>query len=136
MYQNGKIFLLERARRVKANAAGKSNVLLLEIHANAAESPQANGFEFYTTVGETASDNIADVMIEAYAEAIPSIRLRKGIGTSMDKDLNFYLIKHTEPVCPSILIECGFMTNKKRMLYDDGPTRTFCWSYFLKVSRL
>lgn len=115
------ISLGERARRVKELAAGKSNVLMLEVHANAADSPQANGFEFFTTVGQTASDNIADVMIEAYADAIPSIRLRKGIGCSLDKDKDFYLIKHTEPVCPSILIECAFMTNKKEcyMMMDE-----------------
>ena len=115
------ITLGERARRVKKEAAGKNNVLLLEIHANAAESSQANGFEFFTTVGETPSDNIADVMIKEYAESIPSIRLRKGVGNSLDKDVNFYLIKNTEPVCPSILIECAFMTNEKecKMMMDE-----------------
>lgn len=108
------IILDERVERVK-NEVKKGGVdFMLEIHANAATSPQANGFEFFTNTGITPADHIADVMIEEYSETIPSIRLRtdneKGF---KGKNRDFYVIRNTEIACPSVLIECAFMTNKK-----------------------
>lgn len=114
------ISLQERVKRVNNAAKGKNNALMLEIHANAATSSQANGFEFFTPKGLRPSDFIADVMIEEYAETIPSIRLRTDGGITKNKESDFYVTKRTDIQVPSVLIECAFMTNEKecKMMLD------------------
>lgn len=105
------ISLAERVKRVNEASKGVPNSLMIEVHGNGFTKESANGFEFFTSTGLTPSDHIADVMIEEYQKTIPSIRLRKGIGGLLSKDRDFYVIRHTELKCPSILIECAFMTN-------------------------
>lgn len=111
------ISLSERVRRVNTlydNESDQKDIIVLEIHANAASNESASGFELYTSVGSTKSDEIAKVIHKEYLEVIADIKDR-GI-----KEKNFYVIKKTKP--SAILIECGFMTNEaecRRMLEEE-----------------
>lgn len=92
---------------------GASNVLFISIHHNAAgdgkDFVKANGWEIYTTVGDTVSDKYAEVFCEE-AEKVLKPLGRKVRG---HKEANFTVIKKT--VCPSVLIEYGFFTDKDEM---------------------
>jgi len=114
------ISLKERVNRVNKEVQDDKNVLLIEVHANAASSSRAKGFEFFTSKGTSASDNLADVMVEEYRDAMPEIPLRADTRDGdLDKDRDFYIIKHT--YCPAILIETAFMTNEIecKMMLDE-----------------
>ena len=114
------ISLKERVNRVNKEVQDDKNVLLIEVHANAASSSRAKGFEFFTSKGTSASDNLADVMIEEYRDSMPEIPLRADTRDGdLDKDRDFYIIKHT--YCPAILIETAFMTNEIecKMMLDE-----------------
>ena len=92
---------------------GASNVLFISIHHNAAGDGKnfvkASGFEVYTTKGDTVSDKYADVICEE-AEKILKPLGRKVRG---HKEHNFTVIYKT--VCPSVLIEYGFYTDKEEI---------------------
>lgn len=92
---------------------GAKNVLLISIHHNAAgngkEFNNAKGWEIYTTKGDTISDKYADVFLESAKNVLPQYG-RKIRG---HKEYNFTVIYKT--VCPSVLIEYGFFTNKEEM---------------------
>lgn len=92
---------------------GASNVLFISIHHNAAgdgkDFVKASGFEVYTTKGDTVSDKYADVICEE-AEKVLKPLGRKVRG---HKEHNFTVIYKT--VCPSVLIEYGFFTDKEEM---------------------
>lgn len=97
----------------KAKIYGYRNVLLISIHHNALgcgdEWYDANGWEVWTTNGETISDRYATAAIRAAKEILEP----KGIRVRGEYEKNFTVIYKT--VCPSILIEYGFYTNKKEV---------------------
>ena len=92
---------------------GAKNVLLISIHHNAAGNGtdwvKAAGWEIYTTKGDTISDKYADVFLESAKNVLPQYK-RKIRG---HKEADFTVIKKT--VCPSVLIEYGFFTDKEEM---------------------
>lgn len=92
---------------------GSKNVLLISIHHNAAgdgkDFVKANGWEIYTTKGDTVSDKYADIFCEE-AEKVLKPLGRKVRG---HKEHNFTVIYKT--VCPSVLIEYGFFTDREEM---------------------
>ena len=94
---------------------GASNVLFISIHFNAAgngkEFIKASGFELYSTKGDTISDKYAQMFLEE-AECVLKPLGRKIRG---HKEYNFTVIYKT--VCPSILIEYGFYTDKDEMVW-------------------
>jgi len=97
---------VDRANRLAAEA-GPKNALFVSVHANAGGG---NGYEVYTSKGESASDKAATNYMDFMAEAFPSHRGRKDTtdGDS-DKEANFYVLKYT--ICPAILTESFFMDN-------------------------
>lgn len=68
------VSLSERARL--ANAAGAD--AFISIHCNSAENP-AQGFEVFTTPGETASDNLATDVFLSWASAFPTATKRMDV---------------------------------------------------------
>ena len=88
---------------------GASNVLFISIHHNAAgdgkDFVKASGWEIYTTKGDTVSDKYADIFVEEAQKA--------GLKVRGHKEHNFTVIYKT--VCPSVLIEYGFFTDKQEM---------------------
>jgi len=105
---------VDRANRLAAEA-GPGNTLFISVHANAGGG---NGYEVYTSKGESESDKAATNYMDFMAQAFPSHRGRKDTtdGDS-DKEANFYVLKYT--ICPAILTESFFMDN-----YEEAKEMT------------
>ena len=76
------ISLSERVQRINAHcqALGKSNVILISIHVNAAGNGSqwmnATGWSCYTSKGQTESDKLADCFYQAAIKNFPDKRIR------------------------------------------------------------
>lgn len=129
------ISLTERCRRVNAicNRLGKSNVLLVSIHSNAAGADgkwkTAGGWCAYTSPGQTKADTLATSLYEAAQDALKDyvgefpIRKQQGAYDARQKPIRtdysdgdpdyeakFYILMHTQ--CPAVLTESMFQDNK------------------------
>lgn len=106
-----------RAQRVNAYCSryGARNVLLVSIHCNAAGNGaqwmEASGWEVWTTVGKTKSDDLATCLFEAAQEALQGFKMRsdKSDGDP-DKEKNFTIIYAAK--CPAVLTENLFQDNR------------------------
>ena len=114
--------LKERVRRVNAHctALGKTNVILISIHVNAAGDGTrwhtATGWSCYTTKGHTPSDTLAASLYQSAKQHLPDQRIRTDYADNdPDWEENFYILRHTH--CPAVLIENFFMDNKKDLAY-------------------
>ena len=113
------ISLRKRVNRANKIYKEHENSILLSIHANAGGG---TGFEMFTSVGETKSDRIANILIKEYSDTIPQLKLRKDESDGdLDKEAKFTII--TETYCPAILIETAFMDKYwpdcKMLLHDE-----------------
>ncbi len=110
--------LKERTMKAKAHQAD----LYVSIHANAFGSSgwnEANGIETY--VYETKPKEALALAEKVQSALVQSTSLKnRGVKTA-----NFQVLRETS--CPSILIECGFMTNKQEAtLLKSTPFRQKC----------
>lgn len=120
------ISLHERVSRAN-KLSKKKKCIYISIHSDGAGDGlnwhSASGMSVYTSKGQTKSDILADIMIESLQEQFgDTIKWRTDTYTDgdLDKEENFYVLKNT--VCPAILCELGFHTNKDealRMLTKD-----------------
>ena len=120
--EDNDISLEERVRRVNAlcSAHGKSNVILVSVHVNAAGNglkwTNATGWSCYTSKGQTTSDRIAECFYEAAKKNFPDRRIRTDYSDNdPDWEENFYILRHT--LCPAVLTENFFMDNKSDLEY-------------------
>ena len=99
---------------------GSKNVILISIHHNALgkgrenEWYSANGFSVWTTKGDTISDKYGQIIWEEAKKVLePKGRtvMKERSDGDGDYEKNFTVIYKT--VCPSVLIEYGFYTNKE-----------------------
>lgn len=109
-----------KERTMRANALKAD--LYVSIHANAFGSKgwnEANGIETY--VYETKPKKALALAAKVQAALVQSANLKnRGVKTA-----NFQVLRETH--CPSILIECGFMTNKREAaLLKSTPFRQKC----------
>ena len=112
--------LSERVRRTNAHcqALGKSNVILISLHLNAAGDGtkwmNATGWSCYTCKGQTESDRLADCLYKAAEQILKNQVIRTDYARDGDPDWeeNFYILRHT--LCPAVLTENFFMDS----LYD------------------
>lgn len=112
------ISLEERARRIN-KIAESSDCIALSFHCNAFTSESANGWSAFTTVGQTKSDKVAEVLYKHAKESKFKIRTDLSDG-DMDKERMFFILRKTTFAprpCPCVLIENFFMTNKKDYLF-------------------
>ena len=112
--EDNDISLEERVRRVNAlcSAHGKSNVILVSIHVNAAGNgskwTNATGWSAYTCKGQTTSDKLAECLCEAAIKNFPGKRIRTDYSDGdSDWEANFYILRQT--LCPAVLTENFFM---------------------------
>ena len=121
--------LSERVRRTNAHcqALGKSNVILISLHLNAAGDGtkwmNATGWSCYTCKGQTESDRLADCLYKAAEQFLENQVIRTDYARDGDPDWeeNFYILRHS--LCPAVLVEQFFMDNKKDLAYlisDEG----------------
>lgn len=104
------ISLRERCQRVNRIHQMHSDAILISIHSNGVSIPQANGYEVYTSPGQTKSDEIASKWFKAHGAAFPGLKGRKSlIDGDVDKEARFRMLVDT--TCPAILIETMFHTN-------------------------
>ena len=108
--------LSERVRRINAhcNSLGKSNVILISIHVNAAGNGtkwlNATGWSCYTSKGQTTSDRIAECFYEAAKKNFPDRRIRTDYSDNdPDWEENFYILRNS--LGPAVLTENFFMDN-------------------------
>ena len=114
--------LSERVRRINAhcNTLGKSHVILISIHVNAAGNGtkwlNATGWSCYTSKGHTTSDRIAECFYEAAKKNFPDRRIRTDYSDNdLDWEENFYILRKT--LCPAVLTENFFMDNHSDLEY-------------------
>ena len=117
------VTLLERVHRVnvKCQTYGKSNVIVVSIHCNAAgngkEWQKATGWECWTSEGQTQSDVLAESLIRAAEENFVGQKIRVNVNKvgDRDKEKNFTILKST--LCPAVLTENFFMDSKADVAY-------------------
>ena len=115
--------LSERVRRTNAHCQvlGKSNVILISLHLNAAGDGtkwmNATGWSCYTCKGQTESDRLADSLYKAAEQILENQVIRTDYARDGDPDWeeNFYILRHS--LCPAVLVEQFFMDNKKDLAY-------------------
>lgn len=115
------ISLSERCKRVNKFCKKNKNCILISIHANAFNGT-ANGWECYTSIGDTKADKYASILYEEAKIYFKDKNIRTDYSDNdPDKESSFYILKHT--ICPAILIENFFMDNEsdcKYILSEEG----------------
>ena len=100
-----------------ANDAGAK--LFVSVHCNSAENRSANGFEVFTTPGETESDKLAIETFRSYASSFPHLRKRMDTADGdEDKEASFAVLRLTR--CPAILFELEFISNEAGEAFLGG----------------
>ncbi len=97
----------------------ENDYFLVSVHANAG---RGTGWEVFTSIGQTESDNIAEIFFQNAKKAFPNVRMRQDDSDGdSDKEAQFYILRKT--ICPAILTENFFMDHEKDLellLTDEG----------------
>ena len=94
-------------RTIRANKIFKENpnTYLLSIHANAGGG---TGLEGFTSIGETLSDEVAEVFLRNLKNDFPHEKMRPDyFDGDMDKERDYYILRNTSG--RAVLLELGFM---------------------------
>ena len=84
--------------------------LFISIHCNSAVSPNAVGYEVWTSPGDTAGDALATCIYEQIAAEFPDRAGRPDYSDGdPDKESRFYVLVHTD--APACLVEMAFISN-------------------------
>lgn len=114
--------LKERVDRADELHRIHKNCIFVSIHGNAGKG---TGFEVFTSVGQTQSDEIAEVFIEEIEKVFPQETKRVELSDGdQDKEAHFYVLRKTD--CPAILTENFFMDQLddcKLMLSEEGQIK-------------
>ena len=114
--------LSERVRRTNAHCQvfGKTNVILISIHVNAAGDGSkwmnATGWSCYTCKGQTESDRLATCLYDAAIKNFPDKRIRTDFSDAdSDWEEGFYILRKS--LCPAVLTENFFMDKLSDLEY-------------------
>jgi len=118
-----------KERPKMANKLAKSSekpCIYVSVHANGFTDESANGWEVFTSPGQTKSDSIATVLYEKAKAEFPERRMRPSMGDGdPDKESKFTVLMDTS--MPAILSENFFMTNSKEcheiLMSESGRDR-------------
>ena len=126
--ENIDISLTERVSRVNrfCDEYGKSNVMLVSVHANAAGDGSkwmtAKGWSVYTSKGQTNSDKLAECLYDEAEKNFPDRKIRvDNQDGDRDWEENFYICQKTK--CIAVLTENFFYDNVDDVNYilsDEG----------------
>jgi len=98
-----------RTRIRRANKYAAQACFFLSVHSNAGGG---NGFEVYSSPGETLSDKIATLLGEEYQAVFPDRNLRTDFSDGdLDKENRFYVLTRTQ--MPAVLTENFFMDHEE-----------------------
>ncbi len=104
------VTLQTRVKRANAYRRVK-NVFFISIHSNAGGG---RGSEFFTSVGRTKSDPIANIFAQEFVSEFPDRRLRTDLSDGMlGKEKNFYVLRKT--AMPAVLTENFFFDNREEV---------------------
>ena len=100
--------------------------IYVSIHVNASGSDgkwhEGTGWEVFTSVGKTKSDELATCLYNAAKANMPDKKMRTDFSDGdPDKEAHLYVLKNTN--CPAVLTENFFQDNKKDVDYllsDEG----------------
>lgn len=110
--------------RERQQSDGKK-CIYVSVHANGFNKESAHDWSVYTTVGETKSDKIAQILHEKAKVEFPTHKMRMdNRDGDADKESNFWVLRKV--VMPSILSENFFMTNREEsrlLLSEEGRDR-------------
>lgn len=85
----------------------------VSIHCNAAENKRAEGFEVWTSKGNTPADSLATELYWALQGAMPDVHGRSDYDDGdADKEKGFFVLRHT--AAPAALLELDFISNDER----------------------
>ena len=108
--------LNERTDKANEIFSRNPNYYFLSIHSNSAsksltgEGSKAKGFEIYTSVGQTQSDELATIAAKWYKYDFSEFRFRQEMeDNDPDKEANFAVLRNTK--CPAFLVENLFFDN-------------------------
>jgi len=92
-------------------------VYLVSIHGNAFPDERVRGVEAFTSPGTTMSDRICTEYLKSLEDMGWPMRYDESDG-DIDKEARFWML--TKTLCPAILTENGFYTNREecRMMLD------------------
>jgi len=100
--------LSERVSIANKVYAKDKRCVYLSIHSNAGGG---QGFEVFTSPGQTNSDLVADIFCNNYIKLLPQFKFRPGIADGdLDKEEKFYVLVETK--CPAILVENLFFDSR------------------------
>ena len=113
----------------KANSMAQASdkpCIYVSIHANGFRKESANGWEVFTSPGETKSDPIATILYEKAKAEFPKRKMRASMGDGdPDKEAKFTVLMDTH--MPAILSENFFMTNYREchelLMSESGRDR-------------
>jgi N-acetylmuramoyl-L-alanine amidase len=130
--EDNDVSLVDRVKRAnELYNKGKVKCLYISIHGNAADNEKANGFEVFTSPGNSLSDMIASIIYSKAASSKLYKTMRKDESDGdPDKEADFYVLRKTS--MPAILTENGFYTNKDEcslMLTDDFQAKVALYHY-------
>lgn len=110
----------------RANALiSKTPCVLISIHSNASANASANGFEVFTSPGQTLSDKYAELWFKNQSLTFTELKGRPD-NSDMDKDKEERFTMIMSPKCPSFLVETMFHTNEKEckiLMSPEGKER-------------
>jgi N-acetylmuramoyl-L-alanine amidase len=127
------IGLMDRVHIANALFKASPSCYLLSIHSNAAsddmqgEGNKARGFEIYTSIDLTKSDELANIASKWYKRLFPEFPFRETKtegGEYKNKEAAFVVLTKTQ--CPAFLVENLFYDNKeeaKFLLSEEGQKR-------------
>jgi len=111
---------------VHANGFTDESCIYVSVHANGFTDESANGWEVFTSPGQTKSDSIATVLYEKAKAEFPERKMRPSMGDGdPDKESKFTVLMDTS--MPAILSENFFMTNYREcheiLMSESGRDR-------------
>lgn len=99
----------------------------ISLHCNSFSSPEAYGFEVWTSPGQTPSDDLASCVIAEIQAGIPGLYLRADWSDGdADKEANFFVLRWTQ--MPAILVELAFISNPSEEVFLCDPVNQAAYS--------
>lgn len=118
------VILQDRVKRANNIYSRDKRCVFLSVHGNAFNG-NAEGFEVFTSVGDTPADSIAEIFAEKMQEMFPEEVMRWDLSDGdKDKEAHFYVLKNTR--MPALLTENFFFDNSDQailMMSEEGQQK-------------